>query len=280
MKEQGYEPSINIRILRKFIYILKKIFFLNGDNRWSNEFIQILNPLFKIKNPLYLKKNLVFRTGHGRLFWRVKYTPTLENETNAWIANFNADDIFYDIGSNIGVYSLMTSQAIGCNTYSFEADPLNYSLQHENIHLNNLQDKINLFPIALSEKNSIREIYYKSISPGDALHSIDKPSKLISKNNLKKVKTSKIASFSLDFLVRELNLPLPQHIKLDVDGAELLILEGAIETLKSIKSLMIEIDTNSNNQIDNLLNSLGFKLDSIYKAHSFDENNCNALYIK
>ena len=67
MKSQGFKPNFIIRVIRFLSKILIKLLFLSGKTRWSNEFIQQLNPqmivsakFFDIKS----KKKLWFRTGH------------------------------------------------------------------------------------------------------------------------------------------------------------------------------------------------------------------------
>ena len=54
-------------------------------------------------------------------------------ETNEWIKSFNKSDVFYDIGANIGFYSLLASKFMRSKTYSFEPDLMNARLLYENI---------------------------------------------------------------------------------------------------------------------------------------------------
>ena len=68
--------------------------------------------------------------------------------------------------------------------------------------------------------------------------------------------TYKTAGFSMDEISKILNLPNPDYIKIDVDGIEHLILEGANKYLKNkkIKSLSIEINENFTEQYQKVLN--------------------------
>ena len=65
----GHKKKITEQLLEIFFKILIKIFFINHPNRISNLFLQSLNPLAKLK---FKNHKLKFRTGHGRLLWRVK----------------------------------------------------------------------------------------------------------------------------------------------------------------------------------------------------------------
>lgn len=174
----------------------------------------------------------------------------------------------------------MAAQAKKMKVFSFEMDPLNNSIQHYNVFKNNLQALIATLPIALSDQNSIRNVYYKSISPGDTLHSIDDYSPYISNENRSKVQTSKIAMFSLDFLIDELDLAFPAHKKIDVDGIEFKILQGMPLSLKSALSIMIEVDSESIESIKEYLSAHGFILSRIFSAHGVRKDNTNALFIK
>ena len=254
------------------------MFFINGSSRWGNEFIQSIDSTITIENPIAHELKLRLRTGHGRLFWRCRELKNLEPETNQWINSFDKTDVFYDIGSNIGLFSLIAAQKIECKTYSFEVDPLNSAIQHENIFFNRLSDLITLLPFGLSDVTSIRSIFYKSISPGDALHSIDTPSPILDEKRKAQTTHMITPTFSLDSVIEMYSLDLPTHIKIDVDGAEQLILKGAKKTLASVQTIMIEVDKDSGELIHNLLLEHGFNHYEKFSAHGSDLNNYNVLY--
>ncbi len=65
---------------------------------------------------------------------------TKQPETVAWIDGFNSNDVFFDLGSNVGIYSLYAAINKLCMTYSFELYHTNYYRLLENISLNNFQD--------------------------------------------------------------------------------------------------------------------------------------------
>ena len=190
------------------------------------------------------------------------------------------DEVFYDIGSNVGIYSLLAAQYNQVRTISFEMELMNCSIQHQNIHINNLQNLITLIPLALSEKNSVREVFYKDISPGDALHSLDNPSPALDLKRQKNTILSTLISFSLDNLIKEFSLPNPNVLKIDVDGIELSILEGAKDCLKSVRQILIEVDKHNELEIINFLASHDFKNFIRYKSHNVMVSNYNILFTK
>jgi hypothetical protein len=80
----GYKKSITERLLEIFFSILIKFFFLNHPNKISNLFLQCLNPLAILK---FKNHKLKFRTGHGRLLWRVKRFYSEEKIMTEWLKN-------------------------------------------------------------------------------------------------------------------------------------------------------------------------------------------------
>lgn len=278
--KQGYRPSFVRKLIRLICKLLSKLFFINGQNFFGNVFLQTVNNTCIIKNPIDTRKKLIFRAGHERLYWRIKNTSLLERKTLEWIKTFKKKDIFLDIGSNIGFFPLVAAQARKIYTLSFELDPLNYALQHENIFLNNLQNKIFLIPIGLSNITAKKNVYYKTITPGDALHSLNKPSPFISAENKKFIKSTSTISIKLDDFYSIYKLPKPDHIKIDVDGIELLILKGSLQLLKSVKTLMIETSPFNATKIDFFLTKNKFKMISRNSEISDRNDIFNCLYVK
>ena len=188
--------------------------------------------------------------------------------------------MFYDIGSNVGVYSLIAAQEKRTETISFEIDTINSSIQHRNIYMNELQNRILLLTTGLSDRSSIRNIYYKTISEGDALHSIDEISPAVDKSNRKSTIRGQVMTFKLDELVELTGLKPPQYIKMDVDGAEAKILKGMPNMLRSAESAMIEVDDKSYPEISKIMAEAGYIYEAEYPVHGNSADCRNVLYSK
>ncbi len=283
MKTQGFKPNFVIKFLRWLSRLIIICLGLNGRSRWSNEFIQQLDPSITIK-PNYFddnKKNkrIWFRTGHGRLYWRAKHTFNLEKETNDWIKSFNQSDVFFDIGANIGLYSIMASKLMNIKTYSFEPDLMNARILYENIIKNNISNLVTILPFALADYDYCADLYLKTLSYGDALHNLDNKNENF--ENFHEAKAS-IPAFSIDTIISILNLDKPTKIKIDVDGIEIRILKGAKNALRTVDEIIVEWSRSNKDSTEILkyLESLGFMLVWESKPHVTYSDTVNAFFKK
>ena len=244
-KKQGFEPNWYINLLRDAASLIISILRLNGQNRFSNEFIQKLKPKIQIK--INESNYATFRTGHGRLLWRAKTLLTEEPMTIKWIDSFHKDDVFFDIGANVGNYSIYAS-INGIKSFACEPEILNLSLLYENVFLNNIEHLCTPVPLALHDSTNVEKFYLKNISKGDALHSIGQKSYLLENPN-SSTKVVNTFTIKLDELIETYSLPYPTKLKIDVDNNELNVIVGAEKTLKYVKEICIELDLNFDEHI-------------------------------
>jgi FkbM family methyltransferase len=172
------------------------------------------------KNKFYLIiKN--FNEGFGArglLIFREYYEPLLE-----FGHNFLKDgDTILDIGANYGVYCLAFS-SIGKNTKIIAVEPFNFykNIITENAKINKFKN-INFINKVVSNHNGFCNLdYSRSYTTAS----------IIKKFRLKK-KIKKIKSITIDNLIKKLNIKKLNFIKMDIEGAELLALEGAKKTIR------------------------------------------------
>jgi FkbM family methyltransferase len=179
-----------------------------------------------------------------------------------WIDTFNQNAIFWDIGANVGLYSIYASKVKNTTTYSFEPSVFNLEFLAKNIYLNNLQNNIYIIPFALSDKNGINIFNMSNIEWGGALSTFSK-SYDQNGNDLNIKFSYNTIGITSDDAVRIFNLPKPKYIKIDVDGIEHLILSGMVNILDSTSEILIELSNNFTEQIEQsteILKSKGFVL--------------------
>jgi FkbM family methyltransferase len=230
----GHKKKIAEKLLVIFFNILIKIFFINHPNKISNLFLQTLNPIATLKFKNY---KLKFRTGHGRLLWRVKSFYSEEKIMVEWLKSISNKDIFLDIGANIGIYTVPAAVSAKL-VYACELCLLNTGILKENIYLNNLNKKIIILPFPALSKNKISEIYYRDFSKGDALQSINR--KTVLNTNLDKSYSSASLGFSLDYIFKNLKLKYPTKVKIDVDGNEDEVFKGGSNVIFHAKEIYFE----------------------------------------
>lgn len=201
-----------------------------------------------------------------------------EKHTVNWINTFSLGEVFYDIGANVGAYSLIASKFGKCDKiYSFEPVPGTFHELLTNIKLNNISN-ILACNICLSNSNSISTFRLSSNLPGSALHAGINSAVVESENIFL------CATVTLDNFIDINKAKMPNHLKIDVDGAELSILKGAIKTLasKELKSLQIEIDESSHtyNEIISILNINNFKIIEKYYKDEKSNSSYDAIFKK
>lgn len=177
--------------------------------------------------------------------WRAQTYSTKEPDTLAWIDEFfRAGDVLYDIGANIGQYSLYAAKRLKgvCQVLAFEPEALNYAKLNRNIVLNGLVGVIVPYCLAISGQTALDRFYVKAFTPGAALHSLHRPLTQGDEPFAPQNQQGTLA-VSLDDLTGRFAAPAPNHIKIDVDGIEAQIVRGAAQTLRSpaLRTVLVEV---------------------------------------
>ena len=205
------------------------------------------------------QKQTIFFIPNNLTRWRVDTFFTKEPETLEWIQTFDKTKpiIFWDIGSNIGLYSIYAATIhSNCAVISFEPSSNNLRVLARNIAINNLEERISIFSNPLSDKNErFLMMQDTEFREGAALNSYGEKFNFEGKNQNYNMKY-KLLGKSLEHILKNKILDIPDYIKIDVDGIEHLILKGAGEFLreKKIKSISVEINENFKTQFDNIVN--------------------------
>ncbi len=202
---------------------------------------------------LYITSGQTIATGNY-------YVGLLEFSEMAFVAHFlNEKDTFFDIGTNIGTYTVIASGVSKATTYSFEPIPETFNSLKKNIILNNIQNKVIALNIGLADKNGFSNF---TIS-------------LDAKNH---IATAFETEETINVEVKILNKfkqNIPALIKVDVEGYEEFILKGADEILKAstLKAIIIEVNNEgerynvASDSVHTILTSYGF---SMYKYRPFE----------
>jgi len=199
-----------------------------------------------------------FRCETVREFNRCLKIFSKEPGTVDWISqNVKSDEIFYDIGANIGVFTILAASRIGKGgkVFAFEPHGANFARLIDHIALNNLQQVVSPNNFALNDKEGLFHFHYQSgdVGTSDSQLSADSDET----GNEKGIQISELKfATTIDRLIASGDIKAPHHIKIDVDGNEFLILEGMRDLLSGTQrpqSIQVEMNEPHKSQILKLM---------------------------
>ncbi len=212
----------------------------------------------------YLKDDIFLNVGSWIEYDKRLKSCAKEPETVAWIEEFiRGGDVVYDIGANVGAYSLLIAKHLSGRgkVYAFEPSFSTFAQLCGNVALNQCSETVSPMYVALAEHTGMAYFNYTSMDAGTALHALGDAAGLA-----KVVHRQPILSFALDELIDHFSLERPNHIKLDVDGIEFDILRGARQALSdpALRTIIVETEETREgaDRIREVLGDAGFTLHS------------------
>lgn len=216
--------------------------------------------------------------------WRSQTIFTKEPETIEWIDSMPNKAIFWDIGANVGLYSVYAGIK-GMKVFAFEPSALNTFLISKNIEINNLKDYISLFPVAISDKNEFGYLNMTSTDLGGALNEFNQTDKVsVGTGNYQADVIFKqgMFSYSIDELIQKYHFEIPDYIKIDVDSIEDKIIYGGSSTFShpNIKGVLVELDETEERtqQLIDFLAERGLSLKEKRHSQMFETSKFNTQY--
>ena len=207
-----------------------------------------------------------------------------------WLESFDDNSIFYDVGSNIGGFSFLASMMHSdIKIFSFEPNFMNFYCQLKTCVQNKFS---NIFPmnLAINDNDEFNLFKYDWLNNGSKGTFGDKlKAEMLNSdysNPFKRGISSEIGilGVSLDSLVYDFGLDIPNYIKIDVDGNDLLVLEGAKKLLyeDSVKEIFVEIDDKiyTNNEIENFMKNYPYKVKKNINVGTKQKPMRMILYVK
>jgi len=180
----------------------------------------------------------------------VKTGSSYEDEIITDLFNPQDNEVVVDVGAHVGKYTLKSGNLVGSNgkIISLEPNPETYKILEKNIKLN----KINAIPLqlAVSNKKGTEKFYLADYRGKDSI--IKDGSEL---------GTLEVETDTLDNILHSLHLQKVDWIKIDVQGAEVLVLEGAQDTIKNSENLRLVVEIHEEKYgkpIKEMLKRLGF----------------------
>jgi FkbM family methyltransferase len=171
-------------------------------------------------------------------------------------------DSFLDIGANVGIYTLLAASRIHLGTiYSFEALPKNYDRLQDNLALNQIT-RAKTWAIAIADQIGEMPLV---LLDGDALP-------FLSKSHSANGQTLTVPTATLDSILADQAVDTLMLGKMDIEGAELLALKGAINLLQQNRPpvWILEINDGVNHFGHNKQDVVIFLQDYGYELYRYD----------
>ena len=190
---------------------------------------------------------------------------------NALAENLRTGDVFFDIGANVGFFSLLAARIVGPTgkVHSFEPVPANAAAIRRNASLNSFSH-IQVHETAVGEEKGEIELILTR-HPGGASIIQDTPSPDITGR-------TRVSLVRIDDLIAEGKIPVPTFVKIDVEGAEPAVLRGMEHTCrKHHPGLICELDDESVEAVqrtvagvEQMLRSWGYQVKQLDRAYATD----------
>ena len=193
--------------------------------------------LFKLTNvsfPVWGNRKIRLHYDNSQSCW-IMYNYWVDWEEFNLIRNLlNPDDVVFDIGANIGSYTIWMSKFIGSNgtIHSFEPDESSFNRLKSNVNLNKIHSYVSLNKLAISDSGERRRF----------TSSKDVENHLTVKGDISGLE---IDCTTIDQYVYEHDIKHIKFIKMDIEGFEYFALNGASKTLKDNKVDVIQLEINS-----------------------------------
>ena len=216
------------------------------------------------------RSSLKLCVSNSLLWFRADTFHTKEPETLGWINSMEQGATLWDVGANVGLYSLYAAQVRQTTVYAFEPSVFNLEMLAKNIFANDLENKIIIVPVPLSDVTECSTFKLSNICNGSACSTFGKDFGFDG-NPLETAFAYSTVGSTGNFLVANGVVPVPDYIKIDVDGIEHLVLSGMKDVLSNakVKSVLIEGNDDFYDQvatISDIMQKSGFVLQQ--KVHS------------
>ena len=150
-------------------------------------------------------------------------------------------DIFLDIGANGGIYTVIAAKQVGPEgrVYAFEPGERELKLLKHNIKINNLTN-VTVVECAVSDKSGVAKFAIVRDGALNSLANLKRPEQQIQR-------WQTVITTSLDDFVVNYSIPKVDFIKIDVEGAEKLVIDGAKKLMASNNRITILFESSDHN---------------------------------
>jgi FkbM family methyltransferase len=181
-------------------------------------------------------------------------TLTKQPATIAWIDSFLPNSVFWDVGANVGVYTLYAARRGDTQVVAFEPAAVNYFLLAANCEANRLDDHVRCLLMGLGRGREVAQLEVSQFEPASSF----------SFRGRRQPYPGRQAALvmPMDELVAQFGLPCPNYIKIDVPGLTEEIFAGGERVLRDpqVRQIHVEasLDSKSGRRLADRLAERGF----------------------
>jgi FkbM family methyltransferase len=172
----------------------------------------------------------------------------LQTEKDYWLGTYEIElqravaelvqpgTVIYDVGANIGYITLLLARRTGKGgqVFSFEALPANVARLQKNVNLNHLENRVEIVSAAVVDRAApVRFLVHPSTSMGKAAGSAGREKAQAYLHEIE------VTGVTLDGFVFDQGRPTPQVVKMDIEGGEVLAIQGMQRLLSTSRPLLL-----------------------------------------
>ncbi|WP_193183412.1 FkbM family methyltransferase [Nisaea sediminum] len=179
--------------------------------------------------------------------YRARTLLSKEPGTIRWLDRLSPDDVLYDVGANVGTYSIYAAKVRGAQCYAIEPDGRNFALLCSNVMLNGLSGRVIPYCLGALDHTGLSILFARNREAGSSGHSVGE-SLDEALNPVEPDFRQGVFSMRLEDFASSYNVAAPTFIKIDVDGLEHLVVSGLGKLLDDPRLRGINIELSD--QID------------------------------
>lgn len=201
----------------------------------------------KLCNEQYWRRKTVsgvsasFRTTTRAEYLRVKTLTDEEPVLRAFLDSLEPDDIVYDVGANTGLFACFAARALGTGAVvGFEPEPTNCGRAEENLTRNADDATFEMAEIGLSDTDGEAELRING-GLGKGTHRL---------SGRESGRRTSVPTHRAETLIGADEIPAPDVVKIDVEGAECRVLEGFGKYLSDVRTVVCEVHVDKIREFD------------------------------
>jgi FkbM family methyltransferase len=202
---------------------------------------------------------LKFYTPTPALIRRAEDLLAKEPDMIRWLNTIPMGSILWDVGANVGVFSLYAARMRQATVLGFEPLAANFHVLSRNIQINNLEKQVTAFCVAFADGSKLGVLNVASPEMGTSLSQFGRAGEVSPYwDGSITATTQGMVGFTIDEFIAQFRPPFPNYLKIDVDGLEWPILRGAKQMLgdSRLRSAMIELSVSNKEETSEALSFL------------------------